>query len=142
MPLLIVSMVIRDIGVGGCSDLLHLDGVFFFYAALCKCTAPLSEVVSCADGEEMMPSAFFFHLLLLFSVELSCSSCFAVGFIVVRLCLQHGRSPDRGVKTAGGKMAGDAEQLGQVDGQETQEGLSNGLKCRLQRLEQYRESWC
>lgn len=58
MPLLIVSMVIRDIGVGGCSDLLHLD-VFLFYAALCKCTTPLSEVVSCADGEEIMLFAFF-----------------------------------------------------------------------------------
>lgn len=69
----------------------------------------------------------FFNLILRFSVELSRAGCFAVGLIVVRLCLQHGRSPDRGVKTAGGKMAGDAEQLGQVDGQETQEGLSHKL---------------
>lgn len=80
----------------------------------------------------MILFAFFLISYLSFSFELSHASCFTVRFIVIHSSLilhpffsqQLQRRPNRGAKTAGGKMAGDAEQLGQVYGQETQEGLS------------------
>lgn len=128
---LIVSIVIRAIGGGTNETNLHLP-VFF---VLCCSVQMFHSFVwagfLCRAGRDDAV-CFFLSPPFFPSIERSCASSFTVCFIVSWLCWhpwcrQCWRSPHRGAKAAGGQMAGDAEQLGQMDGQKAQEGLSEEL---------------